>query len=145
MLSLERVKEYLRVDSDFDDTEIQNMIWGAETYFSNETNHIFGIQEKDYFPPFRIYDFPIIDTSTLTRKPNYYIPTECPTTDFITLEVGYATEGAIPNDIVQCLLQIIKVWYYESEKETSQSGSSNTSLLPMSVKQVIEKYRRFLI
>jgi hypothetical protein len=47
MLSLERVKEYLRLDSDFDDTEIQNMIWGAETYFSNETNHIFGIQEKD--------------------------------------------------------------------------------------------------
>jgi hypothetical protein len=145
MLSLERVKQYLRIDSDFDDTEIESMILGAETYFSNETNHIFGVQEKDYFSPFRIYDYPIVDDTTLTRKANYYIPTECPTTDFITLEVGYETEDDIPNDIVQCLLQIIKVWYYESEKETSMSGNANTSLMPISIQQVIAKYRRFYI
>ena len=135
MLSLERVKEYLRIDSDFDDLEINAMILAAQQYFTNETNHIFCVTEKDYFPPFRIYDYPILDTSTLTRKANYYIPTEDPTTDFITLEVGY--EDNVPNDIIQCLLQIIKVWYYESENE------QNTSLMPMSVKQVIEKYRRF--
>ncbi len=139
MLALERVKTYLRITEDFDDTEIESMILGAEQYFSNETNHIFGVQEREYFAPFRIYDFPIVDTSTLMKMPNYYIPSECPLESFITLEVGYETEADIPNDIIQCLLQIIKVWYYESENE------QNSTLLPMSAKQVIEKYRRFLI
>jgi hypothetical protein len=139
MLDLERVKNYLRLDSDFDDAELESMILGAEQYFSNETNHIFGTQERDYYHPFRIYDFPISDTSTLMKRPNYYIPLECPTDGVITLEVGYETIDDVPNDIQQCLLQIIKVWYYESENE------QNSTLLPMSVKQVIEKYRRFLI
>lgn len=141
MLELERVKNYLRVDADqtFDDDEITAMISGAFQYFSNETNHIFGLQDKDYFSPFRIYDFPITDTSTLTKRSNYYVPNYCVETSFITLEVGYETEADIPTDIIQCILQIIKVWYYESENE------NNASLLPMSVKQVIEKYRRFYL
>jgi len=139
MLDLERVKQYLRLDSDFDDAELESMILGAEDYFSNETNHVFGLQERDYFPPFRIYDFPISDTSTLMKRPNYYIPLECVYEPFITLEVGYETIADVPNDIQQCLLQIIKVWYYESENE------QNSTLLPMSVKQVIEKYRRFYL
>ena len=136
MISLERVKNYLRVDADFDDNEIEAMISGALLYFSKETNHIFGKIEKDYFEPFRIYDFPIHDTSELIRKPNYFIPKDCPN-DYITLEVGYENESDIPEDIIQAVLQIIKVWYYESENE------ENKTLLPKSVMQVIEKYRRF--
>ena len=141
MLELERVKNYLRVDDDktFDDAEITAMINGAFQYFSNETNHIFGLQDKYYNSPFRIYDYPITDTSTLTKRANYYVPNYCVETSFITLEVGYEDEVDIPTDIIQCILQIIKVWYYESENE------NNASLLPMSVKQVIEKYRRFYL
>ena len=141
MLELERVKNYLRVDADktFDDAEITAMINGAFQYFSNETNHIFGLEDKDYYSPFRIYDYPITDTSTLTKRANYYVPNYCVETSFITLEVGYEDEVDIPTDIIQCILQIVKVWYYESENE------QNSTLLPMSVKQVIEKYRRFYL
>jgi hypothetical protein len=71
------------------------------------------------------------------RKNNYYVPKDCPTTESITIEVGYEDEDDIPADIVQCLLQIIKVWYYESEKE------ENSTLLPVSVRQVIQKNKRF--
>jgi hypothetical protein len=139
MLEIERVKNYLRVDADqtFDDAEITSMTSGAFDYFSKETNHIFGLQDKEYFSPFRIYDYPISDTTDLTRRSNYYVPNYCVETSFITLEVGYENQTDIPADIIQCILQIVKVWYYESENE------NNASLLPMSVKQVIEKYRRF--
>jgi hypothetical protein len=137
MLSLETVKQYLRIDVDDFDTEIESMILGAESYFSKETNHVFGKVEKEYFEPFRIYDFPVHDTEGLKRKNNYYIPVNCPTTESITVEVGYENEENIPADIVECLLQIIKVWYYESENE------QNSTLLPMSVKQVIQKNKRF--
>jgi hypothetical protein len=136
MLDLARVKDYLRVDQDFDDSEIEAMISGAFQYFSNETNHIFGKVEKDYFSPFRVYDFPIHNVEDLIKKSNYYLPKDCPS-DYITLEVGYETEADIPTDIIQAILQIIKVWYYESE------GEENKTLLPKSVMQVIEKYRRF--
>ncbi|KFN39031.1 MAG: hypothetical protein JU82_08845 [Sulfuricurvum sp. MLSB] len=139
LLELERVKNYLRVDPDqiFDDAEIESMVNGAFQYFSNETNHIFGLIDKDYYSPFRIYDFPITDTSTLTKRANYYVPNYCVETSFITLEVGYETEADIPADIIQCILDITKVWYYSTEQE------QNTGLMPMTIKQVIEKYRRF--
>lgn len=138
MLDLQRVKDYLRVDSDFDDNEIESMITGAFDYFTKETNHVFGKIEKEFYTPFRIYDFPVYDPEKiLIKRSNYYVPKYCPKTSFITLDVGYEDIEDVPNDIIQCILQIIKVWYYESENE------QNATLLPMSVKQVIEKYRRF--
>lgn len=138
MLDLQRVKDYLRVDSDFDDNEIESMITGAFDYFTKETNHVFGKIEKEFYTPFRIYDSPVYDPENiLIKKSNYYVPKYCPKTSFITLDVGYEDIEDVPNDIIQCILQIIKVWYYESENE------QNATLLPMSVKQVIEKYRRF--
>lgn len=136
VLTLARVKNYLRIDSTItnDDDEITSMINGAQTYFENETNVILSDREKTYEGCARIYDFPIADVTDLKKMPNYYINES---EDEITLTVGYDDPLNIPNDIQQCLLQIVKVWYYESEKE------SNESLLPMSVKQVIAKYRRF--
>lgn len=141
LLELDRVKNYLRVyaDQTFDDLEITSMVDGAFEYFSKETNHIFAKVEKEYHHPFRIYDFPVYDPdSKLVKKPNYYIPRYCPGEE-IKIEVGYESIDDVPQDIIQCILQIVKVWYYESEKE------QNSTLLPISTKQVIEKYRRFYI
>ncbi len=141
VLDLARVKTYLRIDSDFtaDDNEIQSMLDGAMIYFGNETNVRLTRKEKVYYGASKIYDFPIVDPDAVELKPraNYYYNSEC--TDPLTLTVGYLTTDLIPDDIQQCILQIVKVWYYESEKE------SNTTLLPISVTQVINKYRRFWI
>lgn len=141
ILDLARVKNYLRIDSDFvaDDNEILSMLNGALVYFGNETNVRLIQEEKTYFETSKIYDFPIVDPEANGLKPraNYYYNADC--VDPLTLTVGYATTDLIPDDIQQCILQIIKVWYYESENE------SNGTLLPISVKQVIDKYRRFWI
>ena len=141
VLDLARVKTYLRIESDFtaDDNEIQSMLDGAMIYFGNETNVRLTQESKVYNGVSKIYDFPIVNPDAAGLKPraNYYYNAEC--TDPLTLTVGYLTTDLIPDDIQQCILQIVKVWYYESEKE------SNTTLLPISVKQVINKYRRFWI
>jgi hypothetical protein len=136
VLQLARVKNYLRIDSTIteDDSELESMINGAQDYFENETNVILSQRQKTYKGYARIYDFPIDDVSDLKEMPNYYINES---DDAVTLTIGYELPTSIPNDIQQCLLQIIKVWYYESENEVNQS------LMPMSVKQVISKYRRF--
>jgi hypothetical protein len=142
IVSLERLKQYLRIDPEMsgegeglEDLEILSMFDGAVLYFQKETNHILQTEERDYTNQKRIYDFPITDTTGLIKKANYYENNSC---DELILEVGYP-EGEVPNDIIQCLLQIVKVWYYESEKE------ENATLMPKSVIQVIEKYRRFWI
>jgi len=145
IVTLERLKNYLRIDDNidsgegegFEDMDLLSMLDGAVLYFEKETNVLLTKREKEYFGDKRIYDFPIYDPDfyKLVKKANYY---ENPNCETLTLEVGF-DEGDVPNDIVQCVLQIVKVWYYESERE------ENTTLMPKSVMQVIEKYRRFWI
>lgn len=141
VLNLARVKTYLRIDSDFtaDDNEIQSMLDGAMIYFGNETNVRLKQEVKVYNQVSKVYDFPIVDPDASGLKPraNYYYNADL--TDPLTLTVGYLTTDLIPADIQQAILQIVKVWYYEGEKET------NETLIPLSVKQVIEKYKRFWI
>ncbi len=138
MLTIARVANYLRLDADIlgniEELELQEMIDASMLYFEKETNHILTPQVKEYDPCQKIYDYPIADVSGLIKRSNYYINKN----QISLLEVGYE-EGEVPKDIEQCLLQIIKVWYYESEQE------SNSTLMPKSVNQVIEKYRRFWV
>jgi hypothetical protein len=55
----------------------------------------------------------------------------------VDLSVGYGV-GEVPDELIQACLQMIKIFYYESEKQV------NTTLIPESVKQIIDIYRRFL-
>lgn len=142
-ISLERTKNYLRVDLDLtdDDDEITSMINGACRYVEKRTNHIFFEQDKTYkgVCQVKVYDHPInsIVTDPEPFKVDYSLFTIFPNDKEVELNVGYSV-GEVPDELIQACLQMIKVWYYESEKQV------NTTLIPESVKEVIDINRRFI-
>ena len=87
----------------------------------------------------KVYDFPInsviTDPVPFAVKRSLY--TIYPDVKTVELNVGYAQDD-VPDDIIQAMLQMIKVWYYEAEKNV------NTTLLPENVKQIIDTNRRFI-
>jgi len=142
VITLERAKNYLRVDDCLidDDNEIVSMINAACRFVEKRTNHIFYPQDKTYKQgcQVKVYDYPINSAvgdpfvcyfSTFVVYPN---DTE------VTLNVGYENPEDVPDELVQACLQMIKVWYYESEKQV------NTTLIPESVLQAIDVNRRFI-
>lgn len=143
VISLERVKNYLRVDSDLtdDDNEINSMINASLRYIEKRTNHIMYEQDVVYkgVCQVKVYDYPI--NSIVTDPAPWFLErsmyTIFPDDKEVELNVGYAL-GEVPDELIQAALQMIKVWYYESEKQV------NTTLIPESVKEVVEIYRRFL-
>jgi hypothetical protein len=150
IISLERAKNYLRVeDTDLptlEDQEIESMVKGAFLFIERWTNHLFGARDKEQFVPPKIYDYPIntIDTVPVIDWNNYYqqnMDKLCHKAQRPVLtqyNAGYVNVEDVPDDFIQAALQIIKVWYYEAESRT------NDTMLPMSVKQVIDTYRRFV-
>ena len=56
----------------------------------------------------------------------------------VELNVGFTEPIDIPFELVQACLQMIKVWYFESEKQI------NTTLIPDSVKEAIALNQRFV-
>lgn len=143
VISLERAKNYLRLDTDMveDDSEIISMINAACLYVEKRTNHIFYAREISYFGACqtKVYDFPInaVIEATNPFVAHYATFDLYPDAKTVLLNVGYAL-GEVPDDLVQSCLQMIKVFYYESEKQV------NSTLIPESVKQVIDVYRRFI-
>ena len=143
VITLERTKNYLRVDDDFiiDDSEITSMINASLRYVEKRTNHIMFAQEKVYKGAcqVKVYDYPInsIVTDPIPFNLERSLYTIFPDVKTVTLNVGYSTD-LVPDDIIQACLQMIKVWYYESEKQV------NTMLIPESVKEVIDIYTRYL-
>jgi len=143
VISLERAKNYLRIDSDLtdDDNEITSMINASCRYIEKRTNHIFYEQDKVYNGTcqVKVYDYPInsIVTSPAPYVYHFTMFDVFPDSKTVTLNVGYAVD-TVPDDLIQACLQMIKVWYYESEKQV------NTTLIPESVKEVIDIYKRFL-
>jgi hypothetical protein len=143
VISLERAKNYLRIDLDLneDDTDIISMINAACRYIEKRTNHIFFIQDKIYkgVAQVKVFDFPINTVNTLPIP--YFVErstyTIYPDVLEVSLNVGYDTND-VPDELIQACLQMIKVWYFESEKQ------SNTLLIPMSVNEVIDINTRFL-
>jgi hypothetical protein len=141
VITLERAKNYLRIDDCLidDDNEIVSMINAACRFVEKRTNHIFYPQDKTYRQgcQVKVYDYPISDFgdyfvchfSTFVVFPN---DTE------VTLNVGYENPEDVPDELVQACLQMIKTWYYESEKQV------NTTLVPESVLQAIDVNRRFI-
>ena len=146
VISLERAKLYLKLDAGQTETddEITSMIHSSLSFIEKRTNHIFKTKNKIYYKDCAlveqatVYDYPIQNTGNLniqysTNKA--IVPT---VNGFVSLTIGYDNLADIPNELIDSALQIIKVWFYEAEKQ------ENTSLIPLSVLQAIDVNKRFL-
>ena len=145
-ITLAEAKYYLRIDDPVEpelDAELQSMIDAAIQYMEGKTGYIWTERDKTYFESgdgcVRIYDFPIntITTTEQTTEKNGYTLVE--TSDPVVANVGYADPADIFADIRQAALQLIKYWYYESEK------TINTAMIPDGVKRVIDLRKRFIL
>jgi len=143
VITLDRAKNYLKVDEDLtdDDALITSMINGALRFIEKRTNHIMFAQDKIYNGScqVKVYDYPInsIVTDPAPFKVDFTLFTIYPDVKTVTLNVGYGVDE-VPDDLIQAGLQMLKVWYYESEKQV------NTTLIPESVMQVIDINKRFI-
>lgn len=144
VLPLARVLNYLRVDPDLedDDNEIISMINGACRFVEKRTNHLFYARDVIYTNQLnlKVYDYPINDIVSPTDPIVIHFSTYdvFPNETTVTLNVGYEDPTDVPDELLQACLQMIKVWYYESEKQV------NTTLIPESVMQAIDVNRRFI-
>lgn len=144
VISLERAKNYLRIDTTLtdDDDEITSMISAACSYIEKRTNLIFYPRDKTYKGScqVKVYDYPINSIVT-TPTPFAYeqlMFTIYPDVKTVELNVGFVNPLNIPSELIQACLQMIKVWYFESEKQV------NTTLIPESVKEAIALNQRFI-
>jgi len=144
VLTLERVKNYLRIDEDLtdDDNEIISMINGACRFVEKRTNHLFYDRDVTYrnHLSLKVYDYPINEIVAPSDPVVIHFSTYdlFPNEIEVTLNVGYEDPTEVPDELLQACLQMIKVWYYESEKQV------NTTLIPEAVMQAIDINRRFL-
>lgn len=145
-ITIDQAKLYLRIDDVLDaaqTNELQSMIDAAETFIERKTGYILTPKSKYYLPSadgcLRVYDTPITSdlSAYTTEERNGYLLIIGETG--VTLDVGYATVAEIPQDLINAALMMLKVWYYESEKQV------NTSLIPEAVRQVIWNRKRFII
>ena len=144
VITLERAKNYLRIDTTLtdDDAEITAMINSACSYIEKRTNLIFYPRNKTYKGAcqVKVYDYPINSIVTDPAPFAYEQPmfTIYPDVKTVELNVGFTEPIDIPFELVQACLQMLHVFYYESEKQF------NSTLIPESVKEVIDLYKRFL-
>lgn len=150
IVSLQRAKNYLRVDDTLteDDEEITSMIKGAFRFIERYTNHIFGARDFTNHSG-KIYNYPINSIVGVDQFnwDNYYqrnydkiygeygsfLPNS-----LVDYNAGYINSEDVPDDFIQAALQMVKVFYYESEKQV------NSTLIPISVTMVLDSYRRFV-
>jgi hypothetical protein len=147
VISLERAKLYLKVDEAQTETddEITSMIKSSLSFIEKRTNHIFLTRDKVYYRDcalvnrVKVYDYPIDNSVTeydiVYRQLYAFVPT---VDDMVTLTIGYSSVDDIPNELIDAALQLIKVWFYESEKQV------NSTLIPLSVMEAIDVNRRFI-
>jgi hypothetical protein len=79
----------------------------------------------------------ITDDTARKIKQSYSLFT-VPEDSLFLYTCGYDAVENVPDDFIQAALQMIKVWYYESEKQI------NEQMIPVSVKAVLDTYRRFI-
>lgn len=144
VISLDQAKLYLKIDTlqTVTDDEITSMINSALSFIEKRTGHIFRTRIKKFYSTpccnsVVVYDFPIIDApdGTEVRQLNSIVPT---VGGVVELELGYEDINDIPSELIDAALQLLKVWFYESEKQ------SNTTLIPLSVMEAIDVNRRFV-
>ena len=150
VITLAQAKTYLRIDDTQNETdaEITQMIKSALSYLEKKTNHIFYARDISYYLNkgcIRVYDYPINLKDSLLlpddleeeNRSLYSIFTT--SSSSLVLNVGYKLTTLVPPELIDAALQMIKVWYYEAEKQ------ANTTLIPESVKEVIEVNKRFIL
>jgi len=147
VISLEQAKLYLKIDDGqtITDDEIIGMINSALSYIEKRTNHIFKTRDKVYYKDcalvqqVKVYDYPIDNSVTeldITYRPLYAIvPT---VNDMVTLTIGYEALEDVPVELIDCALQIINFWFYNSETK----NALNT--IPDFVMANIDLNRRFI-
>lgn len=146
VISLDRAKLYLKIDSlqTETDDEISSMIKSSLSFIEKRTGHIFLTKNKTYYScaltdSVIVYDYPIDNSVTLLniqyRQTNAIVPT---TNGSVTLTLGYTDTDELPNELIDAALQLIKVWFYESETQ------SNSTLIPLAVMQAIDVNRRYI-
>lgn len=143
VITLARAKNYLRIDSDLteDDAEITSMINAACRYVEKRTNHILYPREQTYTGScqVKVYDYPINSITTVPAP--WFVPfstfTIYPDVKTVALNVGYAA-NTVPDIFIQSALQMIKIWYFEAEKQV------NSQMIPISVTEALDVERRFL-
>lgn len=143
VISLERAKLYLKVDElqTVTDAEITSMINSSLSFIEKRTGHIFKTRNKTYYGTdcVIVYDYPIDNSVTEYvieyRQSNAIVPT---VDGSVLVSLGYDSVDDIPNELIDAALQLIKVWFYESEKQ------ENSTLIPISVMQAIDVNRRFI-
>lgn len=148
VIPLAEVKNYLRIDDDFteDDDAIERMVRSALQFIEKRTNHIFAEKtDVEYFGSpndckgyIDIYDYPFTYTGDVIKL-NYANKTRFKADTVVLDSVGYANREDVPDALIEAALQMIKVFYYEGEKQ------SNTTLIPENVHQILGAYRRFTI
>lgn len=143
VITLERAKNYLRIDSDLieDDAEITSMINAALRYVEKRTNHLMFERNAVYNGAcqVKVYDYPINSIITVPvpfnlKRSTYTI---YPDVKEVELNVGYGVDE-VPDIFIQSALQMIKVWYYEAEKQI------NSQMIPISVTEALDVEKRFL-
>jgi len=146
VISLERAKLYLKIDTlqTETDDEITSMINSSLSFIEKRTGHIFKTRNKTYYSTaccnsVIVYDYPIDNTTTdyviEYRQTNAIVPT---VNGSVIVTLGYTDVDDIPNELIDAALQLLKVWFYESETQ------NNSTLIPKSVMEAIDVNRRFV-
>lgn len=144
VITLERAKNYLRIDADLteDDADITSMINASLRYVEQRTRHFMYARDIVYNGAcqVKVYDYPI--NSIVTDPAPWFITrslyTIYPDVKTVELNVGYDDPAKVPDIFIQSALQIIKVWYYEAEKQV------NSQMIPISVTEALDVEKRFL-
>lgn len=146
VITLDQAKLYLRIDDALDpaqEAELQSMIDAAETFISRKTGYWMNPTTRVYRAEadgcIRVYDVPIIDSlapyDNVVKNGYVLIKGE----DSVALDVGYSDPADVPQDLINAALQMLKVYYYEGEKQ------QNTTLMPQNVANVIWNRKRFIV
>lgn len=145
VITLDQAKLYLRLDDPLDDqteAELQTFIDAAERFFAKRTGWALNPTKKKYWPdPYgviRVYDHPILSEldGYRTEEKNMYVAIS--STEPVELEIGYQAASEVPDEFVNACLQLLKIYYYESE------SMEKVATQPPIVHQIIETYKRFV-
>lgn len=145
ILPLPEVKNYLRLDADFtaDDEAIERMVRAAFEHFEDNTGHIIALRENVvYNRPhgerwLDIYQRPVTYTGELTKIDGFGVTKF--DADTVTVTLGYTSRDKIKSKIIEAVLQMVKIFYFEAEKQIE------TTLIPESVNQIIHSEKHSIV
>jgi len=151
IISVERALNYLRQDDttlpELETAEVESMIKAAFLFMERYTNHIFMPKEfvlysLDYCDEWqKAYNHPITAVNpagTASSKRALYTNYNVLADTDVTYMAGYVEVEDIPDDFIQAALQILKVFYFDADQQT------NDTMIPNSVRQILDQYRRFV-